>query len=131
MVAQEDERLEQLKNGKHVAEEGHVVLLAELVHVEVDAAVQEACDHGQVSAETGGALSALDSRPHLEMLFIPVRFHLRRRTGCDTASFRQARLASKMRLSADLESEVSASSVTRRCTSTSSCQSYSTNDNSL
>lgn len=52
VVAEEDERLEQLEDGEHVAEEGHVVLLPELVHVEVDAAVQEACDHGQVSGET-------------------------------------------------------------------------------
>lgn len=59
VVAEEDERLEQLEDGEHVAEEGHVVLLPELVHVEVDAAVQEACDHGQVSVETGGALSTL------------------------------------------------------------------------
>lgn len=62
VVAEEDERLEQLEDGEHVAEEGHVVLLPELVHVEVDATVQEACDHGQVSGETGGALSRLDSR---------------------------------------------------------------------
>lgn len=120
VVAEEDERLEQLEDGEHVAEEGHVVLLPELVHVEVDATVQEACDHGQVSGEARGALSTLDSRRDPEMLFSPTKFYLRRRTGCDTASFRQARLASKMRLSADLESDVSASSVTRRCTSTSS-----------
>lgn len=61
VVAEEDERLEQLKDGEHVAEEGHMVLLPELVHVEVDAAVKEACDHGQVSGETW-TLSALDSR---------------------------------------------------------------------
>lgn len=129
VVAEEDERLEQLKDGEHVAEEGHVVLLPELVHVEVDAAVQEACDHGQVSVETRGLSSALDSKRHLEMLFMAVGSHLRRRTGCDTASFRQARLASKMRLSADLESDVSASSVTRRCTSTSSCESKEMHQN--
>lgn len=69
----------------------------------------------------------------LKCFLVLVRFHLRRRTGCDTASFRQARLASKIRLSADLESDVSASSVTRRCTSTSSCQSKEMhqNDDSL
>lgn len=69
VVTEEDERLEQLKDGEHVAEEGHMVLLPELVHVEVDAAVQQACDHGQVSGETRGVLSAMKSRPHLQMLF--------------------------------------------------------------
>lgn len=47
-------------------------------------------------------------------------FYLSKRTGCDTASFLHARLASDTRLSADLESPTSASSVTRRCTRTSS-----------
>lgn len=60
VVAMEDERLKQLEDGEHVAEKGHVVLLPELVHVEVDATVQEARDHGQVSAEAGGAVSGLD-----------------------------------------------------------------------
>lgn len=54
VVAMEDEWLKQLEDGEHVAEKGHVVLLPELVHVEVDATVQEASDHGQVSAEREG-----------------------------------------------------------------------------
>lgn len=53
---------------------------------------------------------------HYDIFF----FYLSRSTGCDTASFLHARLASVTRLSADLESPISASSVTRRCTRTSS-----------
>lgn len=47
-------------------------------------------------------------------------FYLSKRTGCDTAIFLQARFASDTRLSVDFESPISASSVTRRCTRTSS-----------
>lgn len=49
MVALEDKRLQQLQDGEHVAEEGHVVLLPKLVHVQVNATVEKTCDHGQVS----------------------------------------------------------------------------------
>lgn len=39
VVAVENERLQQLQDGEHVAEERHVVLLPELVYVQVHAAV--------------------------------------------------------------------------------------------
>lgn len=51
VVVVEDKRLQQLQDGEHVAEERHVVLLPELQQVEVDAPVQEARDHRQVSGE--------------------------------------------------------------------------------
>lgn len=54
VVVVEDERLQQLQDGEHVAEERHVVLLPELQEVEVDATVQEACDHRQVPGEGRG-----------------------------------------------------------------------------
>lgn len=49
VVAVEDERLQQFQDGEHVAKESHVVLLPKLLQVQVDAAVQEACNHRQVS----------------------------------------------------------------------------------
>lgn len=64
VVVVEDERLQQLQDGEHVTEERHVVLLPELQQVEVDAPVQEACDHRQVSGEgrtgDGRAVNGLD-----------------------------------------------------------------------
>lgn len=54
VVVVEDERLQQLQDGEHVAEERHVVLLPELQQVEVDAPMQKACDHRQVSGEGSG-----------------------------------------------------------------------------
>lgn len=47
----ENKRLQQLKDGEHIAEEGHVVLLSKLLHVQVHATVQETCDHRQVSGK--------------------------------------------------------------------------------
>ena len=47
----EHQRLQQLQDGQHVGEEGEVVVLAELLQVEVHAALQQPCDHGQVPAE--------------------------------------------------------------------------------
>lgn len=44
----EDARLQQFQDAQHVQEEGQVVLLPELLEVQVCAAVQEGCDHGQV-----------------------------------------------------------------------------------
>lgn len=43
--------LQQLQDPQHVQEEGQVVLLAELLEVEVGAAVKERCDHGQVPGD--------------------------------------------------------------------------------
>lgn len=44
-------RLQQLQDPQHVQEEGQVVLLAELLEVEVGAAVKERSDHGQVPGD--------------------------------------------------------------------------------
>lgn len=57
-------------------------------------------------------------------LVLHLFLHLSKRTGCDTAIFLHARLASDTRLSTDFESPISASSVTRRCTRTSSWEGY-------
>lgn len=50
VLALEHLGLQQLQDPQHVHEEGQVVLLAELLEVEVRAAVQEGSDHGQVPA---------------------------------------------------------------------------------
>lgn len=51
--------------------------------------------------------------------------------GWETASLRQAKFASDTRLSADLDSPVSAKRVTSRCTRMSSCKNISNTDNNL
>lgn len=51
VVAVKNQGLQQLQDGQHVAEEGHVVLLPQLVLVQVNATVEQTADHGEVSAE--------------------------------------------------------------------------------
>lgn len=48
----ENQRLQQLQDSQNITEEGDVVLLLDLVHVQMDAAVQESGNHGQVSENT-------------------------------------------------------------------------------
>lgn len=47
----EHQRLQQLQDGQHVAEERQVVLAPELLEVEVDASVEKRSDHRQVSGK--------------------------------------------------------------------------------
>lgn len=48
----EDLRLKQLQDPQDVNEEGQVVLLPELLEIEVNAAVQQCCNHWQVPETT-------------------------------------------------------------------------------
>lgn len=68
VFALEDTRLQQLQDAQHMQEEGQVVLLPELLEVQMCAAVQEGCDHGQVPGgqqkDAPGHTFPQSPRPH-------------------------------------------------------------------
>lgn len=115
--------LQQLQDAQHMQEEGQVVLLPELLEVQMSAAVQEGCDHGQVPGQSR-RMSLVKpsplSHPTPQGSHSCDSTHLSSRMGWATASFRQAMLASATLLSVDRESLVSARSVMKRWMSPSS-----------
>lgn len=123
VFALENTWLQQLQDAQHVEEEGQVVLLSELLEVQMSAAVQEGCDHGQVPR---GQQEDVPGHTFPPVTLIPQgshcydNTHLNSRMGWATASFRQAMLASATLLSEDRESLVSARSVMKRWMSPSS-----------
>lgn len=122
VFALEDTWLQQLQDAQHVQEEGQVVLLPELLEVQMRAAVQEGCDHGQVPEDQqrmpGHTFPPVTPTP--QSIRCCDSTYLSSRMGWATASFRQAMLASATLLSEDLESLVSARSVMKRWMSPSS-----------
>lgn len=100
-----------------------MVLLPELLEVEMRAAVQEGCNHGQVPGDQQKDVPGHTfppSHPDPRVSAAVTALYLSSRMGWATASFRQAMLASATLLSEDLESLVSARSVMKRWMSPSS-----------
>lgn len=55
----ENQRLQELQDSQNVAEEGDVVLLLDLLNVQMDAAMQESGNHGQVSENIHHSINLL------------------------------------------------------------------------
>lgn len=69
----ENQRLQQLQDSQDITEEGDVVLLPDLMHVQMDAAMQESSNHRQVSENTHHLIKTQKTRTDIYLTFFNKR----------------------------------------------------------